>query len=177
LVLALALVAPGAVRADGPAAAPPPDSVRLVRTIGHKPPGHFDDPRSAMIRSLLVPGWGQLYNGAWLKALVVAGGEGTLIYKMIQDLNDLDRLNAEVAAARAANDAEAELVAVTAYNDTQSTLVARQWLFGGVLVYAMVDAYVDAHFRHFGVEFKQDPALPAGVPVKPQTRLSLRWRF
>jgi hypothetical protein len=96
---------------------------------------------------------------------------------MLKDLDELDRLNAQVHAARAANDAEAELVAVVAYNDRQSALVGRQWLLGGVLVYAMVDAYVDAHFRHFDFEFKHDPALPEGVPVRPEARLSFRWSF
>ncbi len=178
LVLALALAAAGGVRADvltGPVA---PDSVRLVaRAFGFKPAGRFEAPRWVMIRSVLVPGWGQLHNGSWLKALAVAGGEGALGYNMLKDVNELDRLNAQVHAARVANDAEAELVAVTAYNDRQSALVGRQWLLGGVLVYAMVDAYVDAHFRHFDFEFKHDPALPEGVPVRPQARLSFRWSF
>jgi len=176
-VLALALAASGAVRA-APAAATPPDSVRLVgRTFGFKPPGRFESPRWVMIRSILVPGWGQLHNGSWLKALAVAAGEGALGYNMIKDLDELDRLSAQVHAARVANDAEAELTAVAAYNDRQSALVGRQWLLGGVLVYAMVDAYVDAHFRHFDFEFKHDPALPEGVPVRPEARLSFRWSF
>ena len=28
-----------------------------------------------MLRSLFVPGWGQLYNGKWFKALVIGGTE------------------------------------------------------------------------------------------------------
>ncbi len=156
----------------------PPESLRVEgRTIGLKPGGRFDSPRWAMIRSAILPGWGQLHNGSWFKALAVAGGEGALGYNMLQDVRELDRLNGKVNEARAANDAEAELAAITAYNDRQSALVGREWLLGGVLLYAMVDAYVDAHFRHFDFEFKHDPALPQGVPVKPQARLSYRWRF
>jgi hypothetical protein len=56
-------------------------------------------------------------------------------------------------------------------------------MLGGVLAYALVDAYVDAHFRNFDLEFRNDPALtPAGeapssaVPA-PVTRLALRWTF
>ena len=155
-----------------------PDSVRVVaRTVGLKPPGRFDSPRAAMIRSAIVPGWGQLHNGSWLKALAVAGVEGALGYNIVKDLDELDRLNARVEAARTAGDAAAELDAVMAYNDRQSLLVQRQWLLGGAVVYAMVDAYVDAHFRHFDVEFKHDPALPEGVPVRPHARLSFRWSF
>jgi hypothetical protein len=158
--------------------AAPPESVRVVaRTVGLKPPGRFGSPRAVMIRSAIVPGWGQLHNGSWLKALAVAGCEGALVYNIVKDVEELDRLNAQVEAARAANDAAAELDAVLAYNDRQSALVARQWLLGGAVVYAMVDAYVDAHFRHFDIEFKHDPALPEGVPVRPQARLSFRWSF
>ncbi|HEY6867576.1 MAG TPA: DUF5683 domain-containing protein [Candidatus Eisenbacteria bacterium] len=149
----------------------------MPRTIGLKPPGRFDAPRWAMMRSAIIPGWGQFHNGSWLKALAVATVEGTLGYHILEDLNELDRLNAQVEAARADSDAVAELVAVNAYNDRQSLLVARQWLLGGAILYAMVDAYVDAHFRNFDFEFKHDPALPEGVPVRPESRLSIRWRF
>lgn len=31
-------------------------------------------PRGAVLRSAAVPGWGQIYNGQWLKAPVAAGG-------------------------------------------------------------------------------------------------------
>ena len=178
LGLALALVATGAATAAVTRVAAPPESVRVAaRTVGLPPPGRFDSPRWVMIRSAILPGWGQLHNGSWLKALALAGVEGTLGYKMVNDADELNRLNAQVEAARAASDADAELQAVIAYNDRQSALVGRQWLFGGVLLYAMMDAYVDAHFRHFDVEFKHDPALPEGVPVRPQARLSYRWSF
>jgi hypothetical protein len=130
-----------------------------------------------MFRSAIVPGWGQAYNGSWFKAVAVASVEGTLVYNIVRDLDALDQLNAQIEAARAASDADAELVAIAAYNDRQSALVQRQWLLGAAVVYAMMDAYVDAHFRHFDVEFKNDPALPEGVPVRPHARLSFRWSF
>ena len=169
------LLAPGTARAQGSA---PPDSGRVMgRTVGLKPPGRFDAPRWVMFRSALLPGWGQLHNGSWIKAALVVSGEGALGYNIIRDTDDLNRLNDAVLAARAANDADAEVAAVLAYNDRQASLVAREWLLGGVLLYAMVDAYVDAHFRNFDIEFKHDPALPNGVPVRPQTRLSFRWSF
>ena len=177
-MLALALVAAGAASAAITRVAAPPESLRVTaRTVGLKPAGRFESPRWVMIRSAVIPGWGQLHNGSWLKALAVAGGEGAIGYNILKDIDELDRLNAQVLAARAANDSEAELAAVLAYNDRQSALVGRQWLMGGVLVYAMVDAYVDAHFRHFDFEFKHDPALPEGVPVRPQLRASFRWSF
>jgi hypothetical protein len=175
LALALLLGAGNAQAQDS--AAKPNTAPDVARTVGLKPEGRFDAPRWVMMRSAVIPGWGQLHNGSWLKAAAVAGGEGLLIYRIRQDIDELDRLSAEVEAARVANDAEAEQAAVIAYNDRQNSLVARQWWLGGVLVYAMMDAYVDAHFRHFDIEFKHDPALPEGVPVRPQARLSYRWSF
>ncbi len=174
LTLVLAL-GPAAAQAQAPA---PPESARAVpRTIGLPPPGRFEAPRWVMVRSLVIPGWGQFYNHSWLKAAAVAGATGALGVNILRDLDDLDRLNGLVLKARSDGDADAELAAVNAYNDRQGTLVTREWLLGVVVVYAMVDAYVDAHFRHFDVEFKHDPALPEGVPVRPKSRLSIRWRF
>jgi hypothetical protein len=65
----------------------------------------------------------------------------------------------------------------SSYNALLNGQVGRLWLLGGVLVYALVDAYVDAHFRNFKIEFERDPALPGGLPPSGQTRLSLRWSF
>jgi hypothetical protein len=74
---------------------------------------------------------------------------------------------------------------VNEYNARLDQRLSREWLLGGVIAYALVDAYVDAHFRGFDVEFRNDPALPAGTsPAGPQgggggpgMRLALRWRF
>ena len=52
--------------------------------------------------------------------------------------------------------------AVTAYNQRFDASVSRRWLLGAAIAYAVVDAYVDAHFVEFGVQFDRDPALPGG---------------
>jgi hypothetical protein len=142
-----------------------------------------------MLRSLLVPGWGQYHNGAWYKALAVAGGEVWLGAKIVKDKAALDDLLAEVEAAQAAGDKPRYDEAVNSYNDRLDTYVGHQWVFGAVLAYALIDAYVDAHFRSFDIEFRQDPALPEEDPEEPDapkqggpaprggTRLALRWHF
>ena len=139
-----------------------------------------------MLRSLLVPGWGQVYNHAWLKAAAVAGGEGWLIGAIVHDQNVLDDLEASI---RAATDETSAAAATNRYNARLETYVGRQWLLGGVLAYALVDAYVDAHFRNFDLEFRHDPALPDDLPADPDaprkggtarsggTRVALRWHF
>lgn len=167
-------------------ASAPPDTASR-RAIAPRP--WTEQPRFVMLRSLLVPGWGQLHNRAWLKAIGVAGTEVWLISAVLQDKRDLDGLLAEVDAARLAQDEARYAAAATRYNDRLDTYVGRQWLLGGVLAYALVDAYVDAHFRDFDIEFKHDPALPDDLPAEPttpkgggaarggRTSLALRWHF
>jgi len=144
-----------------------------------------DQPRFVMARSLLVPGWGQLHNHAWIKAAVVAGVEGLLIGRILDDQRQLDRLLGEVDVARHGSDADLLNALVNEYNDRLDQRLARQWLLGGVVAYALVDAYVDANFRGFDVEFRHDPALPQGAPAGGPAgggddwgvRAALRWKF
>ncbi len=139
--------------------------------------GRFETPRWVMLRSLAFPGWGQLHNGSWLKAAVLGGGEIWLLAGMVEDDRRIRQLRAEADLAMAEADNERYNTAVDAYNSRLERLISRQWLLGGLLVYALTDAYVDAHFRDFKVEFEFDPALKGGKPPAGQTRLSLRWDF
>jgi hypothetical protein len=66
---------------------------------------------------------------------------------------------------------------VNAYNDRLDRMVSREWLLGGVVVYALADAFVDAHFRDFKIEFEYDPALPKGTPGASGVRLAAGWAF
>jgi hypothetical protein len=191
LAVALILLAPrpGAAGSSVPLA----DSIArgVPRTIGLPPEGRFDAPRWVMMRSMAVPGWGQLHNGSWIKAGIIAGLESALIVGIVRDNQDMNHYSGAADAALAAYNAaladsngvaadaaaSAHQAAISAYNDALSSSITRAWLLGGAIVYAMVDAYVDAHFRHFDVEFKHDPALPGGTAPKSETRLSLGWRF
>jgi hypothetical protein len=175
------LAAPAAIHVVGEAAAPPgparADSLR-------RPPWH-EQPRFVMARSLLVPGWGQAHNHAWIKAVLVASAEAVLITQVVRGQSELDRLLAEIDVARADSDAVREEELVTEYNAQLDDRVASEWKLGAVIAYAMLDAYVDAHFRGFDVEFRNDPALPAGTSPTglngggggPGVRLAMRWNF
>ncbi|MFN8588004.1 MAG: DUF5683 domain-containing protein [Candidatus Eisenbacteria bacterium] len=148
-----------------------------------------EQPRFVMARSLVVPGWGQFHNRAWWKAAAVAGGEGLLVARIAQDQSDLRDWRAKVDAAAAVQGHAGYAEAVSGYNATLDRLVGHQWLLGGVVAYALVDAYVDAHFRDFDIEFRTDPALPDGIPPSdarparsassrlPGLRAALRWNF
>ena len=158
---------------------------RVARTNG----GWTEQPRVVMLRSLLLPGWGQFHNRAYVKSALVAGGEGAFGVLLWKDKRELDRLLTEVDRERVEGDAQSVETAVNRYNARLDTFVSRQWLFAGVLAYALVDAYVDAHFRDFDIEFQTDPALPDGAPPdlgRPargrtggarSARIALRWNF
>jgi hypothetical protein len=152
---------------------PRPSGERVIQPRASR----FDQPRWVMLRSLLVPGWGQLHNRAWLKALAVAGGEGLLAARMVDENRALERLSAAVDAARLEGDDVKERAAVDAYNRRLDRLIGREWLFAGLLSYALLDAYVDAHFRDFRIEFQHDPALPEGGGTPSGARAGLRWSF
>ncbi len=153
-----------------------------------RPPWH-EQPRFVMLRTLVLPGWGQWHNRSYFKAVGVAAGSGALGVAVLGDRRELERLQREANAAAAAGDQARYAAAVSGYNARLDQYVGRQWLFGAVLVYALIDAYVDAHFRNFDVEFRTDPALPQGLPDEPAAprkgsrsggsaaRAAIRWRF
>jgi hypothetical protein len=146
--------------------------------------GWSAQPRFVMARSLLIPGWGQAYNRAWLKAGAVVAGEAWFGVQLYHDQQQLDDLQAQLDQARLDQDLQREAELVNEYNAQLDQRIAHQWLLAAVITYALVDAYVDAHFRGFELEFKHDPALPDGPrPASPNgggggsTRLGLRWHF
>src|SRR6185295_3744401 len=65
---------------------------------------------------------------------------------------------------------------VAAYNLLLDDATTRRWIFGAILAYSLLDAYIDAHFKNFDVDFKVDPALPPGSKT-PGMRLQMGWRF
>lgn len=175
LLACACLAAPVAARAADGAPRDTSAAARRVRWT--------EQPRVVMLRSLVVPGWGQWHNRAHLKAAVVAGVEGWIVGGMVSDQAAMNRVAARAHQATDLSDPN-----LVEYNSRLDSFVSGQWLLGGVLAYALVDAYVDAHFRTFDADFRVDPALPrdaapAGPPAPgrgrggARTRLSLEWHF
>mgnify|MGYP001108005395 CR=1 FL=1 len=92
----------------------------------------YKNPTGAMLRSLLVPGWGQFYNGKWLKGILVAGAEVGLV------------VNAYVLNQWAQDATEEDYREF--YLDNRNLSF---WLLGATILYSMADAYVDAHMYNF----------------------------
>jgi hypothetical protein len=153
----------------------PPDTARRLHHT--RPRSKYDAPVWVMMRSLVVPGWGQAHNHAWIKAVAVATGEGLLISRLVQDNKALSGLQQDINAAQNAGDEDAYNAAVGAYNARLDVSNRHKWYLGAVLAYSLLDAYVDAHFVDFGVEFSgSDPAVPGGA-LDPGAKLKVRWHF
>ena len=115
-------------------------------------------PRSAVVRSLLIPGWGQWHNGRRLKATLIFGASCALGAATAYENRQLR--NASTEGNR------------TTYRHGRNTLAI--WLIGTVL-YGLADSYVDAHLSGFDEEM-QGGALSVGLgPTAPALTYSTRW--
>ena len=155
----------------------------------YEPPGH-SDPRFApgsysdstrpaavayprpkpglvMLRSALVPGWGQLTNGRWWKAVLAIGLEGTLEANAIK-------------AGRDARSAEDRYRVTGVAVDSLDALDFRErqrgywWWTAGAIGLSMLDAYVDAHFKNFDVT-PVASSMPRPRGSATWLGLSVRW--
>jgi hypothetical protein len=90
------------------------------------------NPKGAMLRSMVVPGWGQFYNRKWFKGVIIAGTEVGLVGNAVilnqwakESVTDDERLY---------------------YVDNRNLSF---WVLGAVILYSMADAYVDAALFNF----------------------------
>lgn len=99
---------------------------------------HSPTPRGALIRSALVPGWGQYCNGRPLKAVLFATGAAGFLGKAVAEQHGLNR-----AADAGRSDQELQDRAARR-NTWVLCLLATSTLAG-------LDAYVDAQLAHFEI--------------------------
>ena len=100
----------------------------------HSVTTHSDslEPRAALMRSAILPGWGQLYNGKPYKALFFAGTGVTLFSIAAAEQSALDD-------ARSPQEHE----------DRIARRNTRILFFALSVTLASIDAYVDAHLARF----------------------------
>jgi hypothetical protein len=103
-------------------------------------------PGSALLRSALIPGWGQAYVGHYAKAgILFAGGATTLALTLRADgrVGDLAARRTVVIDPLERNLLEADIEYWRGER--------RRWILWSlaVWVYSMLDAYVDAHLHNF----------------------------
>ena len=111
---------------------------------------HIEPPYRIVLRSLLYPGWGQLYNGKSLKALAVFVSEGALLGMIYSESRAASR--AYDKHLEATNDTRAaELYAD--YEDHFNRQESLTWWTAGLVLFSLADAYVDANLITFEEEF------------------------
>ena len=138
--------APDTTASDSLQAKPKPDttivqgadtSSRVAGTLVSGKKSNLRSPSGALLRSLAVPGWGQLYNKKYFKTVIVAGGQGVLLGTAIVEWK---------RATNAKNDASLPLATrledYRLHTNNRNMLL---WLYAAATVVSMLDAYVDAH--------------------------------
>ena len=131
---------------------PPPASADTTSAEARR----FDAPTWVMLRSLLVPGWGQAKNGAWLKALLVAGIEGAFVERLAFEnrIGDRDLKRAYTFAPDSPERASWERRAER-HRDRRRDFI---WWTSMFVFLSMGDAYTDAHLKHFDVRLQDESA-------------------
>ena len=114
----------------------------------------FSAPSWVMMRSFLVPGWGQAKNGSWWKALFCAGVGAAFYERLYFEDRMVDEYRAKMAAAD-----DEYLAAVLAGKVERHRNHRRDfiWWTGLFLALCGGDAYVDAHLRGFEVKIQVAP--------------------
>ena len=113
-------------------------------------------PTGAVIRSLVIPGWGQFYVEQYWKTPLILGVSAYLIYTFIDYNSDYNRysdLYDEEYAKPEEEQSASVLTNYRAYRDSYHNLRDETGLYIlGVYVISAVDAYVGAHLFDFNVD-------------------------
>jgi len=133
-------------------------------------------PRSSLLMSTVVPGWGQLANGHPVKAAACFAAGAGLVGRVFIETRRADE------ALRRAETAATNAEYLRHYGDYTEHFNRREdaiWWAIFFWLYVMVDAYVDAHLFGFDEEFKGEPS---GEGLRPwiranSTGLRLGFRF
>lgn len=110
------------------------------------------NPRSALLRSAVLPGWGQIHNGHPWKAVLFAGAATGFLAGALVEVRSLE-----------------EATTAAEQEERSNRRNTRFLYFGLTATLAAIDAFVDAHlagFDRIGVAPSTDAAY---------LRLQLRW--
>ncbi|MBD3285265.1 hypothetical protein GF359_02535 [candidate division WOR-3 bacterium] len=136
---------------------PAVDSVAADTTPQDTTPGKkTKSVKTAMLLSVLIPGGGQFYTGHYIKGVLIAGGEITLGYLTWQAHQDFEDL----------------IPTDTTRDEARSKRNNFAFFTGAVIVYAVADAYVDAHLYGF-----KDAQRLSVEPSRERIGLAITYRF
>ncbi len=136
-----------------------------------------EQPWSVMMRSAIVPGWGQAKNGKWVKAGLAVGIEGWAIARLVSAWGYADQALELEAQALAIGDAETAALARNDYNEAYDRRATAAWILAAAIGASMLDAYIDAHFEQFDADFGPDPKLKDDATGATTAYVGVRWAF
>ncbi len=117
------------------------------------------EPTEALWRSGVLAGWGQFYNDEWFKGVLMLGAELATVYGIVYhaDQAAIERRIAESYFNSASTQPDSEWNSrlgsehLQNFEDHRVAYETHIWLTALVVVYSMLDAYVDAHLYDFEV--------------------------
>jgi hypothetical protein len=144
------------------------DSIAAIKTRKEKKPW----PTGALLRSLVIPGWGQVYNKKYIKAVLYGATEIYLIHYVRWRWNQMDEHQWNFQNT---DDPEYKAEQFSLYEKSRDSRNLHLWLTGLVVLTSMFDAYVDAHLANFD---EQDKAFEVYLaPERDRVQLSLVYNF
>ncbi|MFQ6002208.1 MAG: DUF5683 domain-containing protein [Candidatus Zixiibacteriota bacterium] len=107
-------------------------------------------PMGALFRSIVIPGWGQFYNGKYFKSLMVFGTETTFItLAVIEGTRRNEHKRNFQNLPQDHPDKDWEFEQFRFYEDRRNLFL---WITAGIVFISMFDAYVDAQLYNFDKE-------------------------
>ncbi len=130
----------------------------------------------ALLRSAIVPGWGQIYNESYWKAPIVWGFMGYFVYYWIWNNNEYkdyaSSYKNSLALSNGTENTEYWIRMTAALNTNRDFYHNQRDLFAIyiLITYALnlVDAYVDAHLFDFNIDEE---------PISKSMRFNFRINF
>jgi|GEM_PF-1618685 hypothetical protein len=114
-------------------------------------------PTGALLRSAVVPGWGQVYNKQYIKAVIYGGTEIALAYTTAHYWKQMDKHQQNFMNSTNKTYQVQEFYNYQNSRDNRNLFL---WLTGLTFFVSIFDAYVDAHFADFD---QQDKAFEANL--------------
>jgi hypothetical protein len=105
-----------------------------------------------VLRSLVYPGWGQLYNRKYLKALAVFTSEATLLGMIYTESRQATEAYDDHLVAPDLATSERLYAEYERHFNRRDSLI---WWTAGVVLFSLADAYVDANLITFEDEFAE----------------------
>ena len=149
------------------------DSILTSRTVLAKHMVHgvpvSRNPTGACLRSIVVPGWGQLYTGHPLWGVVFFGADFSMIYGAVVQNNRYHQNLTYASETKSDTRRKQYERLADFYRDDRNKLI---WWTSGTMLLAGFHAFVEAHLY----DFRIDPNLGTTADgTGPQAGLTFTW--